>query len=89
MEPVARRAGAALRALGAGAVGLGGPALTWSTVPELGVALIALEALIVLVVMGAALFGSGEISERAFRLLRWVANRPEPKAPPGRRRAAE
>jgi hypothetical protein len=52
-------------------------------------ALVAVELLVVLVVMGAALFGSQEISERAFRLLRWVSNRPEPEAPLDSRRVAE
>jgi hypothetical protein len=44
-----------------------------------------------LTVIGTALFGSQELSERAFRLLRWIANRPEPTAPinhSGNRRAA-
>ncbi|MFI6902316.1 hypothetical protein ACIBKY_13715 [Nonomuraea sp. NPDC050394] len=62
--------------------GVGGPALGWLTHPGLGIVLTALEAIIVVAVLGAALFGSAVISERAFRLLRWVANRPEPKGPP-------
>ena len=34
------------------------------------------------IVIAAALFGSATTSDRAFRLLRWFANRPEPKVPP-------
>ncbi|WP_179282632.1 hypothetical protein [Streptosporangium subroseum] len=29
-------------------------------------------------IMGTALFGSDRLSERAFRLLRWATDRPEP-----------
>lgn len=39
------------------------------------------ELAVALTVIGTALFGSRELSERAFRLLRWMANRPEPLAP--------
>jgi hypothetical protein len=34
-----------------------------------------------LVITGTALFGSQAVSERAFRLLRWITNQPEPPAP--------
>lgn len=34
-----------------------------------------------LTVLGTALFGSETLSERAFRLLRWLGNRPEPPGP--------
>ncbi|MEV1001421.1 hypothetical protein [Nonomuraea sp. NPDC050202] len=40
-----------------------------------------IEASVAVVVVAAALFGSDVISERAFRLLRWLSNRPEPEAP--------
>jgi hypothetical protein len=44
--------------------------------------LIAVIALIaMLVITGTALFGSQAVSERAFRLLRWITNQPEPPAP--------
>ena len=33
---------------------------------------------IVLVLLGVVLFGSKDTCERAFRLMRWAANRPEP-----------
>jgi hypothetical protein len=35
----------------------------------------------VLTVLSTALFGSQTLSERAFRLLRWLGNRPEPPGP--------
>jgi hypothetical protein len=34
------------------------------------------------VVVTVILFGSEETNDRIFRLLRWIANRPEPPAPP-------
>ena len=40
------------------------------------------EILVVLTVIAVALFGSKALSERAFRLLRWFGNRPEPPATP-------
>ena len=39
---------------------------------------IAIELAATLTVLGTALFGSQALSERAFRLLRWIANRAEP-----------
>jgi hypothetical protein len=36
---------------------------------------------VALTIISTALFGSQPISDRAFRLLRWIANRPEPPAP--------
>jgi len=36
---------------------------------------------VALMVIAVALFGSKAISERAFRLLRWFGNRPEPPTP--------
>jgi hypothetical protein len=53
--------------------------------PALGAALAAADvivpALIALVLLAAILCGSAETCERAFRLLRWIAGRPEPLAP--------
>jgi hypothetical protein len=58
--------------------------------PAIGVAVAALELAVALTVIATALFGSPELSERAFRLLRWTANRPEPSgSPPGTQRHAE
>jgi len=41
------------------------------------------EIVVALTVIVVALFGSQALSERAFRLLRWFGNRPEPPAPAG------
>jgi len=49
--------------------------------PLLGWIVTGIEVAVILTVLGTALFGSQALSERAFRLLRWVANRPEPPAP--------
>lgn len=38
--------------------------------------------LVVLIVTMAAIVGDAQTCERVFRLLRWVANRPEPPRPP-------
>lgn len=38
---------------------------------------------VALTVVAAALFGSPVLSERAFRILRWFANREEPPSPGG------
>jgi hypothetical protein len=46
--------------------------------PLLGQIAIAIELAVALTIIGTALFGSRPLSERAFRLLRWIANRPEP-----------
>jgi hypothetical protein len=39
------------------------------------------EIVVALAVIAVALFGSKALSERAFRLLRWFGNRPEPPTP--------
>jgi hypothetical protein len=53
--------------------------------PALGEALAAADviipAIVLLVLLAAILRGSTETCDRAFRLLRWIANRPEPPAP--------
>jgi hypothetical protein len=53
--------------------------------PAAGVVLAAAEAgvpmLIALILLAAILLGSSQTCERAFRLLRWTVNRPEPLAP--------
>ena len=48
--------------------------------PVLGQVIAVSEAVVVLTIIGTALFGSQTLSERAFRLLRWLGNRPEPRA---------
>jgi hypothetical protein len=40
------------------------------------------EVVVALTITGTALFGSQALSERAFRLLRWLGNRPEPPDAP-------
>jgi hypothetical protein len=49
--------------------------------PVLGEVIAAIEIAMVLAIIATALFGSQTLSERAFRLLRWFGNRPEPPAP--------
>ena len=46
-----------------------------------------IEVAVMLTIIGTALFGSSALSERAFRLLRWIANRPEPPTSPTSERA--
>lgn len=58
----------------------------WWAEPRMGLAMFFVEITIIFVVGGAALFGSERVSERAFRLLRFAANRSEPTSLPGRRR---
>jgi hypothetical protein len=62
-------------------VSMGAPAGLLVLRPVLGAVLAGIELAVVLVILGCALFGSDVLSERAFRLLRWFANRPEPPAP--------
>jgi hypothetical protein len=50
--------------------------------PVVGEAFAGVELAVLLTIIGAALFGSRVLSERAFRLLRWLGNRPEPPEPP-------
>jgi hypothetical protein len=57
--------------------------------PLLGTAIAGIEVVVVLTIIATALFGSRALSERAFRLLRWFGNRPEPPGPPGGTTAAE
>jgi len=59
----------------------GAPAAAWLVTPLLGAMVVGAELAVVLIVVFTALFGSSEISDRAFRLLRWAWNRSEP--PPG------
>ena len=49
--------------------------------PMLGEMMMVVEFVVILTVLGTALFGSQTLSERAFRLLRWLGNRPEPPGP--------
>jgi hypothetical protein len=71
--------------LGAGAGVLGGEGLAAYLHPALGEALAAADVIvplaIALVLLIAILQGGSQTCERAFRLLRWIANRAEPPAP--------
>ncbi|KAA9379013.1 hypothetical protein F5972_12375 [Microbispora cellulosiformans] len=54
------------------------PAAVWVVHPVLSTVIAGLGAAAGLAVVITALFGSDRFSERAFRLLRWLADRPEP-----------
>jgi hypothetical protein len=73
------------RALGTGAGILGGEGLAGILHPALDEALAAADVIVPLVIaivlLAAILCGSTQTCERVFRLLRWIANRPEPAAP--------
>jgi hypothetical protein len=69
------------RAAGLGLTSLGTPAGIGVAAPLLGQVAIGVELAVALTVVGTALFASQALSERAFRLLRWIANRPEPPGP--------
>jgi hypothetical protein len=64
-----------------GAASLGIPLGIGMLHPLLGEVIAITETAVVLTVIAVALFGSKILSERAFRLLRWFGNRPEPPAP--------
>jgi hypothetical protein len=72
----------AWRSIGASMISTGVPTAVGMVHPFIGIGIAAIELAVALTVIGTALFGSRELSERAFRLLRWIANRPEPPAPP-------
>jgi hypothetical protein len=71
--------------LSAGALSVGAEGALGYLHPALGEALavadVAVPMIIIGVLLTAILCGSKETHERAFRLLRWIANRPEPPAP--------
>jgi hypothetical protein len=69
------------RSVGAGIVSVGTPLGISVLHPLLGGVLAVVELVMILTVLGTALFGSQTLSERAFRLLRWLGNRPEPPGP--------
>lgn len=66
--------------LAAGA-GLFLPIGTWAAEPVVGMALGAAETALILAIVLTALYGSEQLSDRAFRLLRWALNRAEPPSP--------
>ena len=65
----------------ASAASLGTPVGIGMLHPLLGEVIAITEIVVALTVIAVALFGSQALSERAFRLLRWFSNRPEPPAP--------
>lgn len=70
------------RALGLGSSAIGGIAAAYYLHPLVGLAIVICETAVATITIATALFGSATTSDRAFRLLRWLANRPEPGAPP-------
>ena len=66
---------------GAVIVSLGTPAVAEVLHPLLGEIITSAEAVVVLVVILTAVFGNQDQRERAFRLLRWLRDRPEPPGP--------
>lgn len=69
------------RAAGVGLTSLGTPLGLGIADPLLGQATAAAELAVMFAIIGTALFGSQALSERAFRLLRWIGNRPEHPGP--------
>lgn len=69
------------RTAGIGLTSLGTPVGIGVADPLIGTIAFAIELAVTLTIIGTALFGSQALSERAFRLLRWITNRPEPPAP--------
>ncbi len=76
--------------LGAAVGTLGAEATAAYVSPSLGAVLAAADVIvplaIAIVLLGAVLLGSKETCDRVFRLLRWIANRPEPPPPAAPRR---
>jgi hypothetical protein len=77
------------RALGLCSPAVGGIAAVYDPHPLAGLVIVIGGVAVAVIVfatavaiIAAALFGSAATSDRAFRLLRWFANRPEPRVPP-------
>ena len=70
-----------IRPLGLGASAIGVPTLACFADTTLGITLFACELVLFTVVFLTALFGTSTVSDRAFRLLRWLADRPEHAGP--------
>jgi hypothetical protein len=75
--PVPRSA----RSIVAGVATMGIPVMGEVLHPVLCAIVIIVELLLVLTIVVMALFGGPDARERAFRLLRWIGNRPEPPVP--------
>ncbi|MGH3171550.1 MAG: hypothetical protein ACRDN0_37525, partial [Trebonia sp.] len=68
--------------VGLGSSVIGGIAAVYCPHPLVGQVTVICETAVVVITIATALFGSKTTSDRAFRLLRWLANNPEPDAPP-------
>jgi hypothetical protein len=79
--PIGLSAGPPWRVVGVGIASLGTPVGIGVAHLLLGEIIAAVEVVVALTIIGTALFGSPALSERAFRLLRWLGNRPEPPSP--------
>jgi hypothetical protein len=79
--PTTRRQLVPWRSFSAVGVSLGIPVGTGILHPVLGEAFAAIEMTTLLTIVATALFGNAILCERAFRLLRWLANRSEPRGP--------
>jgi hypothetical protein len=83
--PTGRLRAGPWRALGAGTSIVGGEGLAACLHPALGETLAAADVItplaVALILLAAILAGSEQTCERVFRLLRWIANRPEPPGP--------
>ncbi len=81
VTPRPSQSAAPWRSVAASAAALGTPAGIGVLHPLLGEIVAIIELVMALTIIGAALFGSPDLSDRAFRLLRWIGNRPEPPGP--------
>ena len=66
------------RSAAASVTALGTPAGIGVLHPMLGEIVAIIELVVALTIIGTALFGSPDLSDRTFRLLRWIGNRPDP-----------
>lgn len=80
-DPVGHRS-ISWKSIGTTAASVGVPAGVGLLHPVIGEIVLFVELAVTLIILATALFGTQKYSERAFRLMRWVANRPEPEAPP-------
>jgi hypothetical protein len=65
----------------ASVITLGFPNSIGALNPLLGEIAAIIELLVVLAIVSAVLSRKTDLNDRAFRLLRWICNRPEPPAP--------
>ena len=79
---VRHKASKIIRAVGPGAGPAAAPFAAAALLPEMGAAVLAVELILTLIVLGIVVYGTQDRANRVFRLLRWLYNRPEPPAPP-------